>query len=183
MKKLYGNEKMPEGPCDWEEIFEIGAKVRSCVPYGSEHINDTYLLTVETGKRYILQKMNTSVFNAPEMLMENICGVTSFVKQKIQKEGGDPERETLTVIPTVSGNSWYRDLDGNYYRVYLFVEDTISMDQPSAPGDFYESGAAFGRFQAMLWDYPADTLHEILPEFHNTAKRHFQYRFARLGRH
>ena len=80
--------------------------------YGEGHINDTYLVwRADHTKRFILQRINTDTFTDPAGLMENICGVTRHLRAKIQAEGGDPGRECLNVIPTLSGASYYIDTE------------------------------------------------------------------------
>ena len=99
------------------ENFAFEGKMTECRPYGSGHINDTYLLSYEIGVmgriKVILQRMNGEVFEKPEELMENIVNVTSYLKERITENGGDPERETLNVIPTKDGSSYYKDSEGN----------------------------------------------------------------------
>ena len=151
--------------------FMLSGDCVECVPYGSGHINDTYCVTMEEngGKcRYILQRMNKRVFRDPEGLMENIMGVTRWLEKKILEKGGDPYRETLHVVTSRDGKPYYRDPEGEYWRVYRFVEDTSSYDRVETPKDFYESAVSFGKFQGMLADYPAETLHETIRDFHNT---------------
>ena len=143
-------------------------------PFGSGHINDTFLLNIEKteGKvPYILQRINHEVFLNPPEVMENIAGVTKFLRKKILEEGGDAERETLNLIPTKKGNVYYKDDLGNYWRAYQFIQDAFCYNQADSPEIFYESGVAFGHFQKMLADYPADTLHETIQNFHNTVAR------------
>lgn len=152
------------------EKFQMEGKAKSAVGYGSGHINDTFL--VEGEKPYILQRMNRSIFTHPEEVMENILGVTSFLKEKIEKAGGDSSRETLNVILTEDGKSFYRDEAGEYWRMYHLVEDAVSFDRVESEQDFYESAVAFGNFQQLLSDYPAKTLHETIPGFHDTAARY-----------
>lgn len=154
--------------------FALEGALESCVPYGSGHINDTYLLTYTVSgeqKRYVLQRMNKNIFTKPDELMENIVGVTSWLKKKIAEKGGDIYRETLNVLPTREDRSYYVDPQGECWRVYLFIEDATSFDQVEKDDDFYQSAVAFGRFQGLLADYPAETLHETIENFHNTADR------------
>ena len=143
--------------------------------YGSGHINNTYLVeyTDQEGlaKRMILQEMNREIFTHPEELMENIIGVTTYLRKKIEENGGDPERETLNVIPLGDGSMFYVDSEGEYWRAYHYIEGATSYDQVENQEDFYESAVSFGNFQYLLADYPAETLHETIPDFHNTKKR------------
>lgn len=144
-------------------------------PYGSGHINDTYCLVFELAdksrRRVILQKINKDIFQKPEEVMENILGVTSYLREEIIRQGGNPERETLNVIPTKEGKSYFVDSTGEYWRSYVFIEEATSYDQVETPQDFYESAVSFGNFQRLLADYPAETLHETIPGFHDTKAR------------
>lgn len=159
-------------------LFKLPEGLKEIVPYGSGHINDTFRLTYENGERFILQRMNKEIFESPVELMENIVGVTNWLKKKILENGGDPKRETLTVVETKEGNPYLLDGEGEYWRVYLFVEDTTSYDQVEKPDDFYQSAVSFGHFQSLLADYPAETLHETIPDFHNTVVRFENFRKA-----
>ena len=141
--------------------------------YGEGHINNTYLVTVngKTVTRYILQRINTDIFTDPKSLMENICGVTSYLRDLISKRGGDVSRETMSIVPTKTGSSYYTDSTGGAWRVYNFVENTICLQQCRNTEDFYTSARAFGQFQKNLADYDASSLHETIPNFHNTPDR------------
>lgn len=151
-------------------------------PYGSGHINDTFLLTYEIAEmgqiKVILQRMNTDIFTEPVKLMENILGVTSHLRKKIIENGGDPERETLNVIHTVDEKPYYIDSLGNYWRSYKFITDATSYDSVERADDFYQSAVAFGCFQSLLADYPAKTLHETIQGFHDTRARFQTFQMA-----
>lgn len=138
-------------------------------PYGDGHINDTYI--ADSSPRYILQRINTSIFTNPEKLMENILAVTEHLRKVIVQNGGNPDRETLTVIKTEDGKLYYESEDGNCYRMYKFIDNTISLNLPENPEQFESSAKAFGKFQNMLADFDASTLYETIPDFHNTPKR------------
>lgn len=155
--------------------FQLDGVAMKAVRYGSGHINDTFLLTLkkkdDTEGHVILQRMNKSIFTNPVELMENILGVTSFLRKKIVENGGDPERETLNVIPAKNGKPYFVDSEGEYWRCYTFIEDATSYDQVERPEDFYQSAVSFGHFQRLLADYPAETLHETIKGFHDTKAR------------
>ena len=125
-------------------------------PYGNGHINSTFIL--ENPKR-ILQKINTSIFQNPEELMENIVAITDFMRKK------DPACITLKVL------DFYKDEVGDYYRIYEFIENTRTVENDASPEDLYQAGACLGRFQKMLRDFPVETLHEPIKDFHHTPKR------------
>lgn len=155
--------------------FQFDGIAMSFMRYGSGHINDTYLVELQkpdgSPDRVIMQRMNNSIFKEPEQLMENILGVTSFLRERIIENGGNPDRETLNVIPTKEEKSFFIDSEGNYWRSYIFIEDAKGYDQAESIDDFYESAVAFGNFQRLLADYPAETLHETIKGFHDTKAR------------
>ncbi len=140
-------------------------------PYGSGHINDTYLVTEEK-KRYILQRINTRVFKDVEGLMRNIALVTGFLREKVLARGGDVLREMLTLLPGAGGEIYITDEDGLCWRMYGFIADAVSLDQAQTKEEFYASGEAFGSFQRQLKDFDAALLTETIPDFHNTIKRY-----------
>ena len=112
--------------------------------------------------------------------MENICGVTDFLREKAKQRGADPERATLHVALTKAGKPYYKAADGGCWRVYDFVENTVCLQQVQSAEDFYQSAVAFGNFQHQLADYPANTLHETIPHFHDTPKRFADFQRAVL---
>ncbi|MBO4898514.1 MAG: aminoglycoside phosphotransferase family protein [Clostridia bacterium] len=150
---------------------------RSAVSYGDGHINDTYLIEV-TPSRYILQKINTAIFKNPAELMENIEAVTAHLAEEIKKTGGNPKRETLMLVKTTDGKSYYKSSDDEYFRMYNFVEDTVTYQSAQKPGQFYAAAKAFGLFQKRLSAFPAEKLFETIPDFHNTVKRFKDFKEA-----
>ena len=151
--------------------FQLDSDVVSCERYGCGHINETYLVITISTKRYILQKINNRVFkNVPE-LMQNISAVTTHIRNKVK----DP-RGVLTLVPTVDGHAYYICPEGGYWRVYDFIEESLCLQAPECKEDFYQSAVAFGTFQQQLNDFPAETLFEVIPKFHNTANRYRIFR-------
>ena len=157
------------------DAYDFGGQVVGAVRYGSGHINETFCVHTQPGegpcRRFILQRISTVAFHDPERLMANIVNVTTYLRREIAQAGGDPDRETLSVWPTRNGKSYFTDEEGEVWRVYPFVEGTVSLQAAQTPQLFAASGRAFGRFQRMLRDYPADTLYETIPHFHDTQRR------------
>ncbi len=145
--------------------FEIETNAES---YGNGHINDTYLVTMP---RYILQRINTSIFTNPDELMDNIENVTAFLRRKLIEAGGDADRGTLTVVPAKDGGKYYKVDDNNVFRVYRFIEGTKTIENSKTAEDLYEAGVGFGNFQKLLADFPVDRLYETIRDFHHTPKR------------
>lgn len=144
-------------------------------PFGCGHINDTFAVYFKMKfvhpHRYILQRINHHIFKNPDELMKNIENVTSHIRKKIKENGGDITREVLTIIKTKDNKNFYLDEKGNYWRAYVFIDDATSFQAVEKQEHFYKSAKAFGRFQKLLSDFPAETLFESIPNFHNTEKR------------
>ena len=139
--------------------------------YGEGHINDTYLVwRADHSKRFILQRINTDTFTDPVGLMENVCGVTRHLSRKILAEGGDPMRETLNVVPTLSGSTCYLDAEGGAWRAYDFVEGTVCLQQVGSEGDFRIAPNSFPLSKARITALvstrtPRAALAKIAPSF------------------
>ncbi len=159
--------------------FNMSSEPVSAFPYGEGLINSTYEVITEDGSRYILQKINTYVFKNPQGVMDNIQGVTEFLSKKIREAGGDTERETLTLILTKSGKRCHiHPSNDTYWRMYRFISNATAYQSVEKEGLLFEAARAFGTFQRQLSDYPADTLCEVIPDFHNTAARYAAFEEA-----
>ncbi len=146
-------------------------------PYGKGHINDTYLSNA-CEPRYILQRINHNVFKRPQDVMENIVHVTEHLRKKIEAEGGDPKRETLNLVRTHEGEPYYVTPEGDYFRMYEFIEGAQTYEIVEEPIHFYNAAKAFAKFQQRLADFPAEKLHETIPNFHDTTDRFRQLKEA-----
>ena len=123
--------------------FQVDREPLAAEPYGCGHINDTYCVTAKD-KRYILQRINNRVFPNVAGLMDNIQRVTDMLREQVVAAGGDPDRECLQIIPTKDGKS-YLEHEGSYYRMYVFVERTLSLQTVEDPVHFYYSAVALCR--------------------------------------
>ena len=150
--------------------FRLDGTPVKCQVFGHGHINHTLKVTTDTGAEYVLQRINTYVFKEPVRLMENVSAVTDFLRRRVE----DP-RHALHFLLTHDGKYYHVDDEGQYWRCYDFVGG-FCLDAPESDEDFYQSAIAFGRFQTLLSDFPAETLYETIPEFHNTVDRYRQFR-------
>lgn len=147
--------------------FPLDGELTYCESYGFGHINRTFLVVTDKKIRYILQGINHNVFADVPGLMNNISLVTRHIAKKVS----DP-RGVLRLVPADTGADFYLDDDGQYWRVYEFVEDSLCLQAPESPADFYQSAIAFGTFQNQLADFAAEQLVETIPNFHNTPDRY-----------
>lgn len=144
----------------------------NCKNFGNGQINYTFLITTDKRKKYILQRINSHVFKKPVELMDNVISVTEHIRAK-----SDDEKKSLHFIQTFDGKYFFCDERKRYWRCYELV-DGFSLDAPESDEDFYESAVAFGRFQEQLADFPAETLHATIPNFHNTPDRYRMLKIA-----
>ena len=171
------NPYIPECAPHLQEIlnaYDFPATLVGAVRYGQGHINDTYCVLCQPQDgdciRFILQGLSSAAFPHPEEVMENMAGITAYLAEKIKAAGGDPNRETLNLVKTKEGKDFYTDGTGKVWRLTRFIEGTECYQ--SANAELFEASArAFGRFQNMLEGYPAHTLHEPIPRFHDTENR------------
>lgn len=148
--------------------FRFKGEPVSCEQLNVGHINKSFFVTTDCGSRYVLQCMNSVAFHNVPGLMDNAIAVSKHIASK----GG----RTLNFVPGEDGNYYCIDNEGGYWRSYEFVDGCICLSYPEIPEDFYESAVAFGTFQNMLDDFPADTLCETIPNFHNTPDRYDIFR-------
>ncbi len=154
--------------------FSVSCTFKWGEPYGSGHINDTFLVKTEESNKpdYILQRINHHIFKNVPKLQDNILRVTSHIRKKLeQTPGANPDRETLTLIPALDGKPYFKDQEGNYWRIYIFIDKNRSYDRVESPAQAYEGGKAFGRFQFLISDLEGEPLYETIPNFHNMDMR------------
>ncbi|MEK6478841.1 aminoglycoside phosphotransferase family protein [Catalinimonas sp. 4WD22] len=164
--------------------FSIGDGIYSYKPFGSGHINDTYLIYSDKAEsaskdagfqdKFLLQRINHEVFKDVEGLMQNMHLVTSELKEKLSLAKQEIFT-TVSIITTYQGKLYYRDDQGNYWRIQTFIPNSISYDTVASEKQAYEAGYAFGMFQLLLSDMDVSSLKETIPDFHN-----MEYRFSNL---
>ena len=141
--------------------FVLKGRISQISPLGDGFINDTYIVKTEgSGQNYILQRKNSNVFPDVPAMMDNIVAVTDHIKKKV----ADPERETLTVVPTVDGKYYYKDETGSYWTVCTYITDSVTYDVAESLEMVRQAGMGIGRFQSLLSDFDKP-LHEVIKGF------------------
>ncbi len=164
-------DKLPSTIDEILEAYGLSDKMSEWHMIHTGHINRTYAITLNSGEQRLLQMINVNVFKNPIELMDNAMRVTEHIRKKIEAEGGDPSRETLSVFFTKDGKNCFFDSKGECWRFYNFVDNAFSYNIIENDEIFYRAGAAFGKFQSQLADFPGETLYDTIPFFHNTYKR------------
>lgn len=142
----------------------------SCEPFGNGHINRTFRVTCSSGRVYTLQRINRVAFRHPEELIENIDAVSRFIAKK------NTGLEMIRLCTARGGRKYAVDAQGEFWRAYDYISGGLSLEAPRDCNDFYQAAVAFGKFQQALADFPAATLHETIPRFHDTEDRLCQLR-------
>jgi thiamine kinase-like enzyme len=159
--------------------FAIHGEFEGIEPFGGGHINQTYRsLWNQAGMRarYIHQRVNEKVFPKPDELMENIERITRHIAKKLKDEGmEDTSRRVLTVIPSREGKLWARDEESGWWRTYLYIENTYTLEITSSPAAASFLGKSIANFQRQLADIGGKRLHETIPYFHNMEKRYERF--------
>ena len=159
--------------------FEISGTVREVKPLGNGLINDTYRVITEPdgAPDYVLQRINNAIFQDVDLLQHNIEVVTAHIRRKLEAAGTpDIDRRVLQFVKARSGKTYYRDEAGRYWRVMVFIPDSVTHEAVT-PEHAYDCGKAFGNFEKMLVDVP-EQLGETIPDFHNMELRMRQLREA-----
>ena len=147
--------------------FPVDGNPMSCFRFGEGHINRTFLVETDSGCKYVLQGMSTVAFHDIPGLMDNVIAVTHHIAAKSTTRDC-----TLNFLPCANGSYYYATEGGEFWRLYKYVDNCISLQSPESSEDFYRSAVAFGTFQNLLSDFPAESLVETIPNFHNTPDRY-----------
>jgi thiamine kinase-like enzyme len=154
--------------------FNTKSQLKSYRHFGSGHINDTILVKTvgASDPDFVLQLVNHHIFKDVPGLMHNIAIVTDFIRNYLKEiPGSDPDSEVLTLIKTHEGKAFTKDEQGNYWRCYLYIPNTISYDKVDSEEKASEGGRIFGKFQSILSGLDAKQLSETIPYFHDLEKR------------
>ena len=155
--------------------FQIPGRYIRCVTLHTGNINCTFRVTFREGDQtqiYIVQKINMYVFKNPLEIMSNIDAVTEHIKMKIEQgTHRNTDRFVLQFLKTPKGQNYYIGKEGNFWRAYRFIDNSVTYDSSDDLVVLENAGHAFGQFQKDLMDFDATRLYETIPDFHNTTKR------------
>ena len=170
-KKVYIMENTIINLC---KKFNIKGQFVSYKIFTSGHINTTCLVSFfDNGSinEYVIQKINKNVFKKPDLVMDNIVSVTEFIKNKV-KSHRNADSKVLNFCQANDGKFFTIDENGDFWRMYNYVDKSVTFDSTSNSKILEETGKAFGEFQYFLSDYPIEKLNIIIPHFHNTVNRY-----------
>ena len=158
--------------------YNIKGKLINIKEDNTGNINKTYIITFinnDIEYKYLVQQINTNVFNDPYILMENILEVTNYLKEQMILNN-DNNHKVLEIIKTKDNDPMCYIYDDKgtkrYYRIYKYIDNSISYDKSFNKDIVYNTGKAFGNFQKLLNNYPMNSLNETIKDFHDTKKRY-----------
>ena len=154
--------------------FDIELNIKGIAPFGTGHINDTYLVTTIPAEApdYMLQRKNHKIFKDVPGMMKNIVIATNHIRKQLVAAGvNEVERKVMTYIPAKDGKMFVNDNDGNFWTMFLFIAGCRVVENIQEPEQAYQAASAFGHFQQQLADLPGELLIETIPNFHNGISR------------
>lgn len=172
---------MPDALNEIAAQFNLNGTINKIEPFGNGHINDTFKIFIsEPGlPDYILQRKNHLVFKDIPGMMQNIVRVTNHIRKKLEEEQTeDVPKKVITHIACENGSYFYKDKNGNYWTVFLFIPGSKSVEKIENHEHAYLAGKGFGKFQEQLSDLPGEPLNETIVDFHNIEFRYRNFRKA-----
>jgi Ser/Thr protein kinase RdoA (MazF antagonist) len=152
------------------EKFVPRGQVIEVREYGNGNINDTFLVTTENAEReqFILQRINTYVFNHPHLIIENLRTYISHVERRLQMESAIPNRrwDVPRIRATNAGDDYHIDEQRNFWRAISFVKHAQTFDTAQSMEHAWEAGFALGYFHNLVSDLSVGTMHDTLEGFH-----------------
>lgn len=161
------------------ENFLIDGELVEVKPFGSGHINETLLVSINNYsqlEKYILRKINNNVFKDPEIVILNTVNTIDHLRSKMQELGASKfDHKKMKMIKTFDFKYYFRDSKGSYWCLFDFIDDAYTVDFVQNKEKAYEAAKAFGRFQKFMIDADINDYQESIPDFHNLEKRLFDF--------
>lgn len=172
---------MAQRIADIVEQFAIDGDYVGGDVLGSGHIHETFLIVCRQPgehRRYVLQRINSTVFPEPVALMRNVDVVLEHMKRRTENDGPGDGLRCLSLTRTKDAQLAFRDDDGEFWRMLDYIDNTKSVDCVGSNDQAFQAAAAFGHFQHLMDDLRPEALQEIIPDFHDTAARYRQFEDA-----
>jgi len=162
-------------PAEIAKRFDVPGRLVTVQSLGNGNVNDTYRVVFRTTfdeTQFVLQRISTAVFPAPDKVMANIKAITEHAHDRIEAESGEADRiwQLPRIIPTRDGEDFFRCPDDQPWRALTMISSAESYEAVDAPALALEAGQALGHFQRTLSDFPVDELADTLPGFHITPR-------------
>ena len=155
-------------------LKQFGLNPADCTvhPHGSGLINSTWVIDISgSTDRFILQRINRSIFHAPLDIAYNIRLIADHLEKL------HPDYLFVSPVKTIQGSEMVI-LDDEFYRLFPFINGSRTINVVETPGQAYEAARQFGRFTSLLTSLDANSLRITLPDFHDLSLRYSQFEKA-----
>lgn len=153
-------------------LFNIPLSNYVIKPFGSGHINNTYLVSdIKNYQQYILQKINTKVFPLPKIIADNIAAAADYLALK------HPDYLFIKPIKTKENNDFLK-VEEEYWRLTEFIPDSASINTVEFPEQAYEAAKAFALLTKNLDGLNTAGLKPSIKSFHDLGFRFKQFEEA-----
>ncbi|WP_144212151.1 phosphotransferase enzyme family protein [Shewanella donghaensis] len=149
-------------------IAESEVTNASISPLGNGHINQTYLVRWSTGQM-VLQKINTTVFKVPDVLIDNATKVSQHLNKKAKT--GEYQLAVISPIPLKNGKFAVDLADNGFWRSISYLANSATIEVVSNEDEAKMAASAFGHFASALSDLDANSLQDVIPNFLNLPQR------------
>ena len=114
-------------------------------------INSTWCIK-NSDHSYILQKLNHQVFKNPESIASNIRLIAAYLLEH------NPGYNFTTPFKTKGNSEMVRIAGSGYYRLFPYVEGSVTINSVEKPEQAFEAAAKFGEFTKILSKFPVNKL-------------------------
>lgn len=133
--------------------YQLEGAIDEIAPFGLGHINDTFLVHTEK-RQYLLQRVNTKVFQRPEAIEKNIQLVLEHAPALFP-----------TFEKTTEGRLHLNGSNGEFWRLQHFISDSEAPAVVQDAHEAYQIGFGFGSFTECLAQVSPDQVSEAIPNF------------------
>ncbi len=161
------------------EQFRHKGVFNSYEELASGHINDTYIIKTKEKPYFILQRINHGVFKNVPGLITNKVSVSLHIRKKLAYlSERELKRRVLSFLDTNDNTFYYKDSDGNYWNMMIYIDNSITFETVNNEEIAYEGGKLFGDFLNLTSDFDVSKLTEVIPKFHDMSFRYSQFKLA-----
>jgi len=152
--------------------FDLDVEQFQIERINSGHINFTYKLSGR--ESFILQRINKNVFTNPGWIAHNHRLAQIHIKQNF------PDYLFLDTLKTSEGLDLVYDEDGFPWRIFPYIEGSLTVNEVRNGTQAYNAAAAFGALSKKLSTCDPGHFKIIIPNFHDLDFRYRQFEEALL---
>lgn len=156
--------------------FQHNTRFKSHKELTSGHINDTFFIETEDSHNYVLQRINSFVFKKAKELIINKVAVSEHIQSKLGHLSEEEQnKRVLKFIKTKNNLPYFKDHEGNFWNVTLFIEGSKIFEKVTNAEIAYEGGKLYGDFLNLANGINTEIIVDIIPNFHEMSFRFEQF--------